>query len=392
MKGKKGITLIALVITILVILILAGVTIATLTGDDGLLQKTQTASEKNTESSALEKIQVEVAGSYGIDGKIDVENQLNSNLRRINGLTYNNKEIKIEGNEKNIIEKLPATVKLDGYSYTISENGSVDKVVWINNGDATYTHAETGDTIRVGDIVYYNKVLQDVTLDENSKLLRYWNEYSGFDDYTVDKIKQEKNAVWRVFDVKDGNIRLISANHIGPQVRLKGYNGYNNAVYLLDETCNQFYSSEKGHARHKKLEDIEEKLKPEVVENAKNNTAEYGQIKRLYGWDTNHPMIYESEVGCKSINGVANNGTLTPDQQNEEQLIKGYTSGDNIDIQKTSWGGGWLDNGGEHVNLNVNDFVNPIYWTLLVGNGIWHNTFLSNRDVCFYRWSCDFWN
>ena len=33
-KGKKGITLIALVITIIVILILAGVTIATLTGDN----------------------------------------------------------------------------------------------------------------------------------------------------------------------------------------------------------------------------------------------------------------------------------------------------------------------------------------------------------------------
>jgi len=33
-KGEKGITLIALVITIIVILILAGVTIATLTGDN----------------------------------------------------------------------------------------------------------------------------------------------------------------------------------------------------------------------------------------------------------------------------------------------------------------------------------------------------------------------
>ena len=32
--GKKGITLISLVITILVLLILAGVTIATLTGDN----------------------------------------------------------------------------------------------------------------------------------------------------------------------------------------------------------------------------------------------------------------------------------------------------------------------------------------------------------------------
>ena len=36
-KKEKGITLIALVITIIVLLILAGVTIATLTGDNGIL-------------------------------------------------------------------------------------------------------------------------------------------------------------------------------------------------------------------------------------------------------------------------------------------------------------------------------------------------------------------
>ena len=41
--SKKGITLIALVITIIVLLILAGVTIATLTGDNGILTRAQEA-------------------------------------------------------------------------------------------------------------------------------------------------------------------------------------------------------------------------------------------------------------------------------------------------------------------------------------------------------------
>ena len=41
MKKNKGITLIALVITIIVLLILAGVSIATLTGEDGLLTRSQ---------------------------------------------------------------------------------------------------------------------------------------------------------------------------------------------------------------------------------------------------------------------------------------------------------------------------------------------------------------
>lgn len=39
LKSKQGITLIALVITIIVLLILAGVTIATLTGENGILTK-----------------------------------------------------------------------------------------------------------------------------------------------------------------------------------------------------------------------------------------------------------------------------------------------------------------------------------------------------------------
>lgn len=41
MKNQKGITLIALVITIIVLLILAGVSIAMLTGDNGLLNKSK---------------------------------------------------------------------------------------------------------------------------------------------------------------------------------------------------------------------------------------------------------------------------------------------------------------------------------------------------------------
>ena len=39
LKERKGITLIALVITIIVLLILAGISIATLTGNNGLLSK-----------------------------------------------------------------------------------------------------------------------------------------------------------------------------------------------------------------------------------------------------------------------------------------------------------------------------------------------------------------
>ncbi len=59
-KKTNGITLIALVITIIVLLILAGVTIATLTGENGILTKANTAKQETTKQSAKEKVQVEV--------------------------------------------------------------------------------------------------------------------------------------------------------------------------------------------------------------------------------------------------------------------------------------------------------------------------------------------
>ena len=47
LKKQKGITLIALVITIIVLLILAAVSIATLTGESGILTKANDARRRN---------------------------------------------------------------------------------------------------------------------------------------------------------------------------------------------------------------------------------------------------------------------------------------------------------------------------------------------------------
>ena len=105
-------------------LILAGVTIQTLTGDNGLLQKAESAKLANETASALEKIQVEVAGSYNLEGKIDL-GELNKNLKCINGLKYENQDIVLEGDNKNIIEELPAEVFLDGNNFFIDKNGKV---------------------------------------------------------------------------------------------------------------------------------------------------------------------------------------------------------------------------------------------------------------------------
>lgn len=60
MKKQNGITLIALVITIIVLLILAGVSIAMLTGENGILKKATTSVSETKLAEAKETAQLDV--------------------------------------------------------------------------------------------------------------------------------------------------------------------------------------------------------------------------------------------------------------------------------------------------------------------------------------------
>ena len=91
MKDNKGITLIALVITIIVLLILAGVSIAMLTGDNGLLTKANNSKTETLKAEAVEKINMEAQALYadllsGRTGEADTEiaKRLNANNNGIN--------------------------------------------------------------------------------------------------------------------------------------------------------------------------------------------------------------------------------------------------------------------------------------------------------------------
>ena len=139
-KTNKGITLIALVITIIVLLILAGVTIAMITGENGILTKANNSKNETAKATAKEKVQTEVMASYGTDGKIDLD-QLNKNLQNISGLKYNGNVI----TDSNKITNLPATVTVDGYNVTIESTGG------ITTGESTPVTPPTGGTITIAD-------------------------------------------------------------------------------------------------------------------------------------------------------------------------------------------------------------------------------------------------
>lgn len=66
LKKQKtdGITLIALVITIIVLLILAGISIASLTGQNGILSKANQAKEQTKKAEYIEELQLIGLGLY----------------------------------------------------------------------------------------------------------------------------------------------------------------------------------------------------------------------------------------------------------------------------------------------------------------------------------------
>ncbi len=141
LKGRNGITLIALVITIIVLLILAGVTIASITGENGILSKATNARDNNAKASAEEKVKTEVLGSYGSDGKLSLDD-LNNNLKNVDGLKYNGNTI----TESNKIESLPAIVNVDGYDVVITEQGNVEKPKTLEDAKTDDMLTKTDDT------------------------------------------------------------------------------------------------------------------------------------------------------------------------------------------------------------------------------------------------------
>jgi len=200
-KNAKGITLIALVITIIVLLILAGVTIATLTGDNGILNQAGKAKDKTTEAESIERVQVEVAGSYGIDGTIDKE-QLNKNLKNINGLIYNGNPL----SDRNKIANLPATVTLNGYDIVINANGGVEKI------------PEIIAKIRANPQAYYGKKVTNYKASD-SDTNTYKIFYVDKDNY----FKDGYNTIYLKADFSSGSVSC-STSYDASQTLIKKMN------------------------------------------------------------------------------------------------------------------------------------------------------------------------
>ena len=118
---EKGITLIALVITIIVLLILAGVSISMISSQDGILNKTTDAKEKMNNAEKLEQVKLAVMASYNDEGQIDY-GKLKTELNKIKKITPITEEI----------TSLPFVVDIDGNKIQIKSNGTVGEYKDLN--------------------------------------------------------------------------------------------------------------------------------------------------------------------------------------------------------------------------------------------------------------------
>ena len=300
-KSQRGITLIALVITIIILLILAGISIAALT-NQGLFKN---AKEAQNATQKAEGEQGKVLNEY--------EDEINKYLE----------------NDDKTAEKL------------------VDKV---NDG-----------TIKVGDYVKYTP-----DTASTDAILQELNTYSGSDANTTSTLTQE-SLNWRVLDMEDGQVRLISELPTTSKIELSSYNGYNNAVKLLDDTCNVLYNNSKlaSKVQNLKIEDIMEKM---IETNYTNITANYG--KQFTPTNKYYPSILLKEKG-QNVNGIV--GTELNESEQKE-LINQTTKpqATSLEVKYTYW----------CKTMTTSDFKNSKYYELFINNGSNYSTYwMSSRCI-----------
>lgn len=165
-KNTKGITLIALVVTIIILLILAGVSIAMLTGNNGILSQAGRAKDRTREEAAREKIQLEVTGAYNKYGDIDL-GKLKTNLdNNVGADTSKINDILIDG-------AITGKITVDGKDFYVDGSGNVLDYDGPDGTDTPEVSTETSISRRNGtiDVVFLQNTSYAVSQTPNAPAL-----------------------------------------------------------------------------------------------------------------------------------------------------------------------------------------------------------------------------
>ena len=259
-KKQKGITLIALVVTIIVLLILAGVSIAMLTGNNGILTQGKRAKEETTVGHEKEAVQMAYAGAVAkkLGEEVtaeDVNEQLTTNGENATATEGTNKIIVTFTSGKvytidqsgKITQKTPAKKGTLAYMY--------EKAEGCTNSDGSCTNAEH---LHIGDYV-------NLANPEEGKIDISATD-SGMDNaglegitaqtFEISKTNNKNQLNWRVLgENENGEIELIagspmkSNNTLGskenPYLYLYGAKAYENGEKILGNICELYKTKDK---------------------------------------------------------------------------------------------------------------------------------------------------
>ena len=321
-KQKNGITLITLVVTIVVLSILAGVSINTVVGDDGIIQKAKEQAEATRRASAEEEMNRLVL-EYQLASKDEtLESFLQEKVTegRIDGVTDNGDGTititkKVEGKDYTITVKKPAaptpSVKVGAIRvvsdstgagsslgeastrkgttlyimiestisggtttvspevpYAVTENGTYKFTVTGTVDGKTYTKNVTAtvnqykNEINLDEIQIGDYVNYTYDIDSASSSYTLESKYSGYSSNQT--IAQTTGLTWKVLNVDKENdtVDIISTNPTSSTVTFANILGYNNGPYLMNEICKAQYSNKTlgVNARSINLLDMEKQL------------------------------------------------------------------------------------------------------------------------------------
>lgn len=228
-QSKSGITLIALIITIIVMLILVGVTV-TVAINGGLFK----SAKEGAEGTTIARVKEQMMG----DITTKIAEKLGDNITESELETIAQKYGTII--EKDGIKYLKLTD--GGYEVPLSEIWQVETVVTLASLYCDEEGCTNAEHLHKGDYVEYKPttVAQPYAPDKGEGI----GKYTGYTWGAAEQSIPQENLNWRVLGKdNDGNILLISGAPTNTGLGLFGYVGYNNYEKILNDTCEALYSN-----------------------------------------------------------------------------------------------------------------------------------------------------
>lgn len=289
---NKGITLITLVITIVVLTILAGVSINAVVGDDGIIAKARENANTTKETSTKEAVNRLVLEYQLAKTDESLEDFLKAKVPgKIDKVTNN-------GDGTLTIEKDEVKITVDATQNSTSTNPS--KPSKPSNSEISL------DDLQIGDYVNYS---YDPAI-----------QYSLTSKYCGDssQITQTIGLRWQVINIDKNTktVDIVSENPTVGTVTFLGILGYNNGPYFMNEICKMHYSNGKygTYARSINLLDMEKHLTESGIA-ARNEyksgdgTNQYGKTITKTGNYSYYPALYQNQKGA----GIDTTNIVQPD-------------------------------------------------------------------------------